>query len=298
LLEDVWLGDAIVSRTVPVQKKNKRGLLIFGSAVCAATLSIGLVFTETDAHRVVHSFVGLARLVASSKGGGSDHIENRSKTKTVESAGRLAAEGPENDAKTTFPAADLDTQAGFEAGISSIAVIEPGSIGTDSTNPNSKLPTVASSTSNAEMLLDNTSMPLAPTPQGNDLDTATAMPGETDPGPSSAAAGSVLKSTFEVGSETLVLRPSPKVPGHYMGGSTIASRRNSTTTATPGSAAFRSVETTALINRGDTLLASGDLTSARQFYERAADAGDPRGDSCGMDARRDAAGSDGRGDGV
>jgi hypothetical protein len=68
LLEDVWQGDAIVSRAVPVQKKYKRGLLIFGSAVCAATLSIGLVFTETDAHRVVHSFVGLARLVTSSKG--------------------------------------------------------------------------------------------------------------------------------------------------------------------------------------------------------------------------------------
>jgi hypothetical protein len=125
-------------------------------------------------------------------------------------------------------------------------------------------------------MLPDTSIPLAPTPQSNDLDTATAMPGETDPGPSSAAAGSVLKSTFEVGSETVVLRPSPKVPGHYMGGSTIASRGDSTTTATPGSVAFRSVETTALINRGDTLLASGDLTSARQFYERAANAGDGR----------------------
>jgi hypothetical protein len=278
LLEDVWQGDAIVSRAVPVQKKYKRGLLIFGSAVCAATLSIGLVFTETDAHRVVHSFVGLARLVTS-KGGGSDHIENRSNTKTIEAAARLSPNGPDPStaSPTASPTADLDTQAGFEAGMSSAAVIEPGSIGTDSARPNSEPPAAVSSTSNAEMQPDNTSVPLAPTPQDNGLDTATAMPiGESDPGPSSAAAGSVSKSTIEVGSETIVLRPNPKVPGHYMGGSTIASRGDSTTTATPGSAAFRAVETTALINRGDALMASGDLTSARQFYERAADAGDGR----------------------
>jgi hypothetical protein len=270
LLEDVWQGDAIVARSVPVQKKYNRGLLVFASAMCVATLSIGVVFTETDAHRVVHSFVGLTRLVASSKGGGSDHIENRSVTEPVESAG-------ENDAKTVFLAADQDTQAGFEAGRSSIGVIEPGSIGIDSTNPNSELPTVASSTSNLEMQPDNTSLPPAPTPQDNGFDTATATPiGESDPSPSSAAAGSVSKSTTEVGSETIVLRPGPQVPSHNMGGSTIASRRDAAATATPGSAAFHSVETTALINRGDALMASGDLTSARQFYERAADAGDGR----------------------
>jgi hypothetical protein len=261
LLEDVWQGDAIVSRAVPVQKKYKCGLLIFGSAVCAAALIVGLALTVSDVHKADRSLVGSAHLLVGSAAGSSDRMVDRSNTEGIDSA----AHGPTKGASLMV---DLDTQVGFEAGMSSAAVIEPGSIGTDSARPNSELLAVVSSTSNAEMEPDNTSMPLAPTPQGNGLETATAMPGES--------AGSVSKSTFEVGSETIVLRPSPKVSGHYMGGSTIASRGDSTTTATPGSAAFRAVETTALINRGDALMASGDLTSARQFYERAADAGDGR----------------------
>src|SRR5262249_36930660 len=37
-----------------------------------------------------------------------------------------------------------------------------------------------------------------------------------------------------------------------------------------------SVENTTLISRGDALMTTGDLTSARQFYERAAENGDGR----------------------
>jgi TPR repeat protein len=40
----------------------------------------------------------------------------------------------------------------------------------------------------------------------------------------------------------------------------------------PGDLHFSDAETTALVRRGDAFLSSGDITSARLFYERAADA--------------------------
>jgi TPR repeat protein len=46
-------------------------------------------------------------------------------------------------------------------------------------------------------------------------------------------------------------------------------------------AAHPSAELTLLVQRGDELLAAGDIYSARQFYERAAQAGDPAA-QCGL----------------
>src|SRR5262249_19022930 len=80
LLTDAWQGDAIVSRSLPVQKKYKLGRLIFGSAVCAAALSIGLALTATDAHKRVHALVRLAHLVVGSDAEGTDQMVNPSDT--------------------------------------------------------------------------------------------------------------------------------------------------------------------------------------------------------------------------
>jgi type II secretory pathway predicted ATPase ExeA len=49
----------------------------------------------------------------------------------------------------------------------------------------------------------------------------------------------------------------------------------------PPNAAHPSAELTLLVQRGDELLAAGDIYSARQFYERAAQAGDPAA-QCGL----------------
>jgi len=49
----------------------------------------------------------------------------------------------------------------------------------------------------------------------------------------------------------------------------------------PPKAAHPSAEATLLVQRGDELLAAGDIYSARQFYERAAQAGDPAA-QCGL----------------
>ncbi|HUC66414.1 MAG TPA: AAA family ATPase [Stellaceae bacterium] len=51
--------------------------------------------------------------------------------------------------------------------------------------------------------------------------------------------------------------------------------------AQPPRAAHPSAELTLLVQRGDELLAAGDIYSARQFYERAAQAGDPAAE-CGL----------------
>jgi len=86
-----------------------------------------------------------------------------------------------------------------------------------------------------------------------------------------AAAGSVSKSTTELGSETIVLRQSPETARSYMWEHHSVPR-----SLNHGDAArFRAVETNRLINPA---MRDGKRrsTSARQFYERAADAGDGR----------------------
>jgi len=86
LLEDVWLGDVIVSRAVPVSRAyrfRRKTSAPFDFWICGVrgTLSSDLFLLKRM--RMGRSlFVGLARLVASSKGGGSDDIANRSNTRT------------------------------------------------------------------------------------------------------------------------------------------------------------------------------------------------------------------------
>jgi TPR repeat protein len=60
--------------------------------------------------------------------------------------------------------------------------------------------------------------------------------------------------------------------------STFAAPTQDSPTGTPAPARPRlpAAEITALLSRGDALFALGDISSARLFYERAADAGDGR----------------------
>ena len=309
LLEPAWGGEAIISLPVPVQRKYKARLLVSGLGLCTAALTLGLAFTATDLQKVVRSFAVSANLLANSDMEAEDHVAENSSTEDIAS---LALKGSENPDKASLKA-ELDTQTGFKAGVSLSAAIEPDAIGSNSARPGSDVSIVASSTSNSDMHPDSVNQHLMPKPQDNgtsaasevlsrdtqergptpetgpepqvtlaptELDSATKPAGveQGHPGPSNAADASVSRR-FEANTETSSTEIEVDELHHDTAGSestNLSRSADSATSHTPEQPPLSSVESAALISRGDVLMSTGDLTSARQFYERAADHGDGR----------------------
>ena len=122
-------------------------------------------------------------------------------------------------------------------------------------------------------------LPVAPlvTPLAPQISTATASPAQ-DRADGEASLGS---STSEA--STPASKPAAPTVETARGSSVVApalpvdeTPQSSSVAAVPGAAQVLSAgQITELLTRGDTFLHAGDLTSARLFYERAADAGDP-----------------------
>jgi Sel1 repeat len=109
-----------------------------------------------------------------------------------------------------------------------------------------------------------------------------------EPPPAQAAPDAAHSVTFVVPERPAALRPAPS--GDSAASDAAAARpRDAVVLADPAPAVAPkpspertpAQETAVLVRRGETLLASGDIVSARRFFERAAEAGDAQA-GCGM----------------
>jgi hypothetical protein len=309
LLEPAWGGETLTSLPVPVQRKSK--LLVSGLGLCTAALTLGLAFTATDLQNVARSFGVSANFLANSDGEAQDHVADNSSTEDIASLARSDLKGSENPNQASVKA-EVDTQTGFKAGASLSAAIDPDGIGSNSAVPGSDVSISESSAWNSDMHPDSENQHLMPKPQDNGTRAASELlsrdtqeggrpTSETGPEPQVALAPIGLDSTnksadVERGNQGPSNAADPSVSKrseantssteieadelhHDTAGSestNLSRSADSATSHTPEQLPLSYVESAALISRGDVLMGTGDLASARQFYERAADHGDGR----------------------
>ena len=282
LLEPAWDGDAIISQPLPVRRKYKVAL-VPGLGLCAAALTIGLLFFDLNgAQKVVRYFVSVLQA------GAPNHVTASPSTDAV----------AENSSDIRVPTPIQQPEDNRDIVSASLpAIVEAQSIAGDSATTGADVSSVASSALNAETR-PGAAKSLIAEPEGEG---ATPRPEMLSPDAQESAIESQLApKSPNLDSATDVARSSNEnhawpnvaaVPGVEPAEASAETRtaraevddlpsespaRNdaSTRTRMPEKPPLSSTESAALIARGDALLSTGDVISARLFYERAADGGD------------------------
>jgi hypothetical protein len=261
-IEPAWNGDAVIVRQFLVTKRGKPRLSILGLAFCAAAAMSGLmfIFYPKEAKRAAPSVAPTVQISRADIALGNDRRVTASDPLITDTrAAETPVKKPDRHL-AQFVAAEPNVRA-------SGTIIEIERVETNEPSAPATVPASASSIKDvisaepSPQLTLSMETPLLPTMSGVPFSSQAQV--RTDATQTSAQAGALSPDEA-----VLTVTPADRFLASKDGIAENIARSQSL-------AEFQAsvIDTSALVARGDTLFGAGDITSARLFYERAADAG-------------------------
>jgi hypothetical protein len=300
-LEPEWDGDAVILKRLSVTAKRPHGSFVSALSFCAIIVSFGLlIFYPREAGKEIPEFAPAQRVTSSALVPTENVTGSAIPAKKTGVLAQAPLTEPEPDLRKTSLSPDLDNAvASSTAAPRPSATNEPEGLENKLEPDMAEMPLVTQPEPNAatralfpdlerRAVLSRATpnvMPapepeVATTPESPDPNAAVKLPGtataaEAAARPANAAGGSAIPT------ETTAGHASRGEIGELYTGTPTGSLKDlgqsggATMATAPGNApSLSSAAIKALMARGDALISTRDLVSARLFYERAADAGD------------------------
>jgi hypothetical protein len=277
-IEPAWDGDAVIIRQAPVRQapvteRGKTRLFIWGLVLCTVAAAFGLLlFYPREAEKSAHSLAATMPISGSDMALDNDLTVTRS-APAIDAVitsirAQLSVKEPDGTLAEQSPAAQqiLAAEPNVRAS-SAIIEIESAPINGEPSPPKTDPPQASSL---ANVVAAEPSPPSASTAESS----PSVAPNATLPSERSTPA-QIRIDTRQTAAPVDALSSDEAVPTVTPANSVLVSKGDVAEKLESRSLteSRRAMDTVALVVRGDMLFGTGDITSARHFYERAADAG-------------------------